>query len=143
MSQNVELCKILKLIFLLYLQADIDRFKMKEERNKFKKAVPPNKRKHDESSDDDFTGSDLSSGDDEPEVKQRKVTPKPKQPKQQHVAEDYDFGDDIQDEVQDLDMDDLGSDEEQNGAADKSDQSDGGSDQSDDGESGSSEEDDE
>ena len=112
---------------------------MKDERNKFKKAVPPNKRKHDESSDDDFTGSDVSS-DDEPEVKQRKVAPKPRK---EYVAEDYDFGEDVQDEVQDLDMDDLGSDEEQNGAADGSDQSEGGSEKSDDGESGSSEEDDE
>ena len=113
---------------------------MKDERNKFKKAVPPNKRKHDESSDDDFTGSDVSS-DDEPEVKQRKVAaPKPRK---EYVAEYYDFGEDVQDEVQDLDMDDLGSDEEQNGAADGSDQSEGGSEKSDDGESGSSEEDDE
>ena len=68
----------------IYFQDDIERFKLKEERNKFKKAVPPSKkRKYDEDSDEsesDITGSSDGEDDDhEPEVKQRKIAA----PKQQ------------------------------------------------------------
>jgi len=72
------------LTILKFNQDDIERFKLKEERNKFKKAVPPSKKqKYDEDSDEtgsDITGSSDDDDDHEPEVKQRKIATPKQQP---------------------------------------------------------------
>ena len=93
------MCWFLQLYFIIQIQDDIERFKLKEDRNKFKKAVPPSKkRKYDEDSDEsgsDVTGSSDDDDDDhEPEVKQRKVAA----PKQQ-LAELSD-DDDVQVQIE-------------------------------------------